>query len=72
MKEEYIHDSWWKYSKVKKKTGTVTRGIGRKIISKKEMRGVIPFGPFLAIGIIVSAFIGEKIFNMYLDMFIWH
>ena len=44
--------------------------IGRKIISKKEMRGVIPFGPFLAIGIIVSAFIGEKIFNMYLDMFI--
>ena len=29
------------------------------------MRGVIPFGPFLAIGIMVSAFIGEKIFNMY-------
>jgi prepilin signal peptidase PulO-like enzyme (type II secretory pathway) len=34
------------------------------------MRGVIPFGPFLSIGIIVSAFVGEKIFNMYLDMFI--
>ena len=35
-----------------------------------EMRGVIPFGPFLSIGIIVSAFVGERIFNMYLDMFI--
>ena len=44
--------------------------LGRKIVSKKEMRGVIPFGPFLAIGIMLSAFVGEKIFNMYLDMFI--
>lgn len=44
--------------------------IGRKIILKKEMRGVIPFGPFLAIGIMLAAFVGEKIFNMYLDMFI--
>lgn len=44
--------------------------IGRKIILKKEMRGVIPFGPFLAIGIMLAVFVGEKIFNMYLDMFI--
>jgi leader peptidase (prepilin peptidase)/N-methyltransferase len=44
--------------------------IGRKIIAKKEMLGIIPFGPFLAIGIITAAFIGEKVFNMYLDMFI--
>lgn len=44
--------------------------IGRKIVSKKEMRGVIPFGPFLSIGIMISAFFGETIFNMYLDMFI--
>ena len=46
--------------------------LGRKIVSKQEMRGVIPFGPFLAIGIMLSAFFGDIIFNMYLDMFIWH
>ena len=44
--------------------------IGRKIITKKEMRGVIPFGPFLSIGVMLSVFFGETIFNMYLDMFI--
>lgn len=48
----------------------VVFAVGRKIISKKEMRGVIPFGPFLAIGIMLSVFFGEKIFNLYLDMFI--
>ena len=42
----------------------------RKIVSKKEMSGVIPFGPFLAIGIMLSAFVGEYIFNLYINMFI--
>lgn len=42
----------------------------RKIVSKKEMSGVIPFGPFLAIGVAVSLFVGEYIFNLYLNMFI--
>ena len=44
--------------------------IGRKIVSKKEMRGIIPFGPFLAIGVGLCAFVGEVIFNWYLNMFI--
>lgn len=44
--------------------------IGRKIVSKKEMRGIIPFGPFLAIGVCLCAFVGEAIFNWYLNMFI--
>ena len=29
----------------------VVFAIGRKIVSKKEMRGVIPFGPFLILGL---------------------
>ena len=44
--------------------------IGRKIVSQKEMSGVIPFGPFLAIGVTLSMFFGEKIFDVYLNMFI--
>lgn len=42
----------------------------RKIFTKQEMRGVIPFGPFLAIGVMASAFCGEWIFNKYLSLFI--
>ncbi len=44
--------------------------IVRKIVSKKEISGVVPFGPFLSIGVMLSAFIGEDIFNMYLSLFI--
>ena len=44
--------------------------IVRKLVAKKEMSGVIPFGPFLAIGIAVSLFVGENILNLYLNMFI--
>ena len=43
--------------------------IGRKIVSKEEMKGVIPFGPFLALGSVISAFVGEGILNAYLNMF---
>jgi leader peptidase (prepilin peptidase)/N-methyltransferase len=43
--------------------------IGRKIVSKKEMKGVVPFGPFLAMGSAVCAFFGEKIFDAYLGLF---
>ncbi len=42
----------------------------RKLVAKKKMGGVIPFGPFLAIGIAVSLFVGENILNLYLNMFI--
>lgn len=43
--------------------------IGRKILCKKEMKGVVPFGPFLAMGSAVCAFIGEGIFNAYVGLF---
>ena len=43
--------------------------IGRKIISKEQMKGVIPFGPFLAMASVICAFVGEGIFNAYLNMF---
>lgn len=48
----------------------VIYSIGRKIVSKKAMSGVIPFGPFLSMGIMFSAFLGEKIFDYYLSLFI--
>ncbi len=43
--------------------------IGRKLVSKEAMKGVIPFGPFLAMGSAVCAFVGESIFNGYLGLF---
>ena len=44
--------------------------VGRKIFAKKEMKGVIPFGPFLAMGSAICAFIGEWIFDAYLNLFL--
>ncbi len=44
--------------------------IGRKIIFKQEMKGVVPFGPFLAMASAVCAFVGEDIFNAYLGLFL--
>ncbi len=41
----------------------------RRIFVKTEMKGVIPFGPFLAMGSATCAFVGEPIFNAYLNMF---
>ena len=43
--------------------------IGRKLIVKTEMKGLIPFGPFLAMGSAVCAFVGELIFDSYLNLF---
>ena len=43
--------------------------IGRKLVSKKEMKGVIPFGPFLAMASAICAFVGETIFDAYLGLF---
>ncbi len=37
------------------------------IIRKTEMRGVVPFGPFLAIGIAVSMFVGDTIIEYYIS-----
>lgn len=47
----------------------VVFSVFRKIVGKKEMKGVIPFGPFLASASAVSAFAGEKIFDAYLALF---
>lgn len=41
----------------------------RMLVKKEKMLGKIPFGPFLSIGIAFSAFLGELIFNSYLNMF---
>ena len=41
----------------------------RKLVSKAEMKGVIPFGPFLAMGSVISAFVGEMVFDAYLGLF---
>lgn len=43
--------------------------IGRKIFCKTEMKGLIPFGPFLAMGSATAAFVGDLIFNGYLSLF---
>lgn len=43
--------------------------IGRKLVSKKEMKGVIPFGPFLAMASAICAYVGEPIFDAYLGLF---
>ena len=43
--------------------------IGRKIVIKKEMKGVIPFGPFLAMASAICAFVGEPAFDAYLGLF---
>lgn len=43
--------------------------LGRKIFCKTEMKGLIPFGPFLAMGSATSAFVGDLIFNGYLSLF---
>lgn len=39
-----------------------------KVIKKTEMRGVVPFGPFLSIGIVVSMFVGDGIIESYLSL----
>ncbi len=44
--------------------------VGRKIFAKQNMLGVVPFGPFLSMGVALSAFIGENLLNMYLGAFL--
>lgn len=39
-------------------------------LGKKTMKDPIPFGPFLALGAIVSLFFGEYIIDWYLGLFI--
>ena len=44
--------------------------IARKLFAKKQMLGTISFGPFLSIGVAVSAFFGDSVFNWYLSLFV--
>ena len=63
----------WKASVIALFVGAVCGvvfSVARKIKSGSEMKGVVPFGPFLSVGVAFAAFLGEKLFNMYLDMFI--
>lgn len=43
--------------------------VGRKLFAKKEMLGIVPFGPFLSMGVALCAFFGESFFDMYLNLF---
>ncbi|HOD02855.1 MAG: Type 4 prepilin-like proteins leader peptide-processing enzyme [Firmicutes bacterium ADurb.Bin300] len=45
----------------------VIYSIFSRIIRKTEMRGVVPFGPFLAIGIAVTMFVGDRIIEYYIS-----
>ncbi len=44
--------------------------LGRKIFAKQKMLGVVPFGPFLSMGVALCAFLGEYVFNLYLSTFL--
>jgi leader peptidase (prepilin peptidase)/N-methyltransferase len=43
-------------------------GIGLMVIKKKGRKTKIPFGPFLALGCIVTILFGEEILNFYLNI----
>ena len=39
------------------------------LVKKTKMKGVVPFGPFLSAGIIVSLFTGDKLIDAYMGLF---
>ena len=45
-------------------------GIGAAVRSKKGMKTVIPFGPYLALGAVIYIFGGQSLAQMYLHLFI--
>lgn len=46
----------------------VLYSIVSKLVKKTKMRGVVPFGPFLSIGIVLSMFIGDMVIKAYLSI----
>jgi len=40
------------------------------MLNLKKLKDVIPFGPFIALGSLVSLFIGDRIISWYCDLFI--
>ncbi len=41
-------------------------GLALMIAKKKDRKSQIPFGPFLAIGILIAIFFGEELISLYL------
>jgi len=50
-------------------TGAVF-GMVLKSVKKEETSNAFAFGPFLVVGLAVGAFIGSKLIDMYLGMFV--
>lgn len=48
--------------------GSIT-GIFLIVLNRKKMKDAIPFGPFIALGSVVSLFMGESIISWYLGLF---
>jgi leader peptidase (prepilin peptidase)/N-methyltransferase len=45
-------------------------GIALAMRSRKGMKTVIPFGPYLALGAVIYIFVGESLAELYLQLFI--
>ena len=43
-------------------------GVFLILVGKKKMKGIIPFGPFLVLGIFIALFWGERIVEWYLSL----
>jgi len=44
-------------------------GVGGMMLGKHKRKELIPFGPFIAVGALLSYFYGENIISWYFSMF---
>lgn len=42
------------------------------LLKYKKMKDAIPFGPFIALGSIVSLFMGQELINLYFNLFLYY